>query len=81
MIEKILRKRAKTFRYGTVISYSAGECKAVVQIGETTVIIKTTLNLKTGDTVVLARNDQDYSWLLIELSSNAMPSQTTLILI
>lgn len=81
MIEKILRTKAKTFRYGTVISYSTKEEMAVVKIGESSVSIKTTISLKTGNIVVLAKNDQDKSWMIIESSSKAFPSQETLLLI
>ena len=81
MIEKILRTKAKTFRYGTVISYSTKEEMAVVKIGESSVSIKTTISLKTGNIVVLAKNDQDKSWMIIESSGKAFPSQETLLLI
>ncbi len=81
MIEKIFRVKSKTFRYGKVVSYSAAEGKSVVQIGESAVSIKTMITLKAGDTVVLAKNDQDKSWLIIESSRKAFPSQATLILI
>lgn len=80
MIEKMLRVKAKIFRYGTVISYSSGEGKAAVRIGETTVSIKTTRSLSVGDLVVLVRNDSDLSWLVVGTASKALPSKTTLIL-
>lgn len=79
MIEKILRTKAKTFRYGKVVATS--EEMAVVKIGESSVSIKTTISLKTGNIVVLAKNDQDKSWMIIESSSKAFPSQETLLLI
>ena len=81
MIEKILRVKAKTFRYGIVVSYSATDQRAEVAIGETTVIIKTAMSLSAGNTVVLAKNDQDRSWMVVESSGKAFPSQATLLLI
>ena len=81
MIEKILRGKAKIFRYGTVISYDAADEKAQVQIGETTTWIKTATSLNAGDTVLLARNDQDRSYLIVEASGKALPSQTSLLLV
>ena len=81
MIEKILRVKAKTFRYGIIVSYSAADQRAVVEIGETTVTIKTAMSLSAGDTVTLAKNDQDKSWIVVESSGKAFPSQATLLLI
>jgi hypothetical protein len=81
MIEKILRKKSPTFHYGTVLSYSASDGRVVVKIKETTINIQTTMILTVGDTVTLARNDQDSSWLIIEESGKAMPSQASLLLV
>jgi len=79
MIEKILKVKVKTFRYGEVISYNAAKQAAVVKIAEKTVRVSTPVILTPGGTVVLAQNDQDKSWIMVESGSKALPSQKTLL--
>ena len=79
MIEQILKKRARTFRYGEVVAINSFEEKVNVQIGnEGSIWIKTSMSLDPGDTVIVARNE-DKSRFIVQHSRKALPSQGVLL--
>jgi hypothetical protein len=80
MIEKVIKAKKKTFRYGEVVSYNAVKQTATVKIGEKTVAVSAPMTLTVGGMMIAAQNDQDKSWLIVEAgSSRIMPPQKTLI--
>lgn len=81
MIEQIIKIKAKTFRYGAVVTYDSEEQKATVKIGEKIVAVSATMTLTVGGAVVLAQNDQDKSWIIVEASNKALPTQKTLLIV
>lgn len=80
MIEKILKKRARTFQYGEIMSVNSAEGKVLVQIGDGSIWIETALSLETGDSVIVARNE-DSSKFIVQYSRKALPSQGALLLL
>ena len=81
MIEQILKKPARTFQYGEIGAVNSSEGKVLVQIGnEAATWIETALNLKIGDSVIVARNE-DSSKFIVQYSHKALPSQGVLLLI
>jgi len=79
MIEQVIKVRAKTFRYGEVVTYDTARKKATIKIGEKTVPVSAPMTLTAGGAVIVAQNDQDNSWVIIEASNKALPSQKTLL--
>jgi len=81
MIEQILKKRARTFQYGEIVAVSSAMGKVLAQIGtEGSTWIETDLNLETGDSVIVARNE-DSSKFIVQYSRKALPSQGVLLLL
>ena len=79
MIEQILKKSARVFRYGEVAAVNTADEKVQVRIGnEGTVWIKTHLSLEVGDAIIVARNN-DSSWFVVQDSRRAMPSENLLL--
>lgn len=78
MIEKILKKRASTFQYGTVTALNSAEDRVQVQIGDQSVWIDTDLSLAVGDSVIIARKE-DSSKFIVQYSRKALPSQGVLL--
>lgn len=79
MIEQILKKRARVFRYGEVAVVNSADEKVQVRIGsEGSVWIKTQLSLEVGDAIIVARNN-DSSWFVVQVSHKAMPSEKLLL--
>lgn len=78
MIEKILKKRARTFQYGQIVAFNSAEGKVLVQIGEGSTWIETALSLEAGDSVIVARNE-DSSKFIVQYSRKALPSQGVLL--
>ena len=79
MIEKILKKSARIFRYGEVTAVNSLNEKVQVQIGSRSLIwIKTALSLDIGDAVIVARNN-DSSWFVVQDSRKAMPTEGVLL--
>jgi hypothetical protein len=77
VIEQILKKRPGTFLYGRVEAvYETGTVQVLV--GKEYVLIKTSLALKVGDTVILARNE-DRSMFVVQYSHKALPSKGLLL--
>jgi hypothetical protein len=81
MIEDIVKKKPGTFAYGTVMAVDESRGSVQVQLGTLTAWIQTSLSLDVGDTVIVARNDQDRSRLIIQHSQRSLPTQGTLLLI
>lgn len=82
MIENILKKKAVVFSYGTVTAANPALQKVRVRLRSDLLIwVRTTLGLSAGDTVIVARNDKDSSWFIVQHSEKAVPSQGTLLLI
>jgi len=80
VIEEILKKRARTFKYGEVDAVNSADGKVRVKLGEGSAWIKTGLDLEIGNAVILARNE-DSSWFIVQDSRKALPSQGVLLLI
>ena len=81
MIEQILKKPAQTFQFGEIAAVNSSEGKVLVQIGnQGSTWIGTDLSLKTGDSVIVARNE-DSSKFIVQYSHKALPSQGVLLLI
>lgn len=80
MIEQILKKRAGTFLYGKIEEVYAETETVKVLLGKEYVLIKTSLALEVGDTVVLARNE-DSSMFIVQHSHKALPARGLLLLI
>lgn len=81
MIEQILKKRARTFQYGEIEAVNSSEGKVLVVIGnEGSTWIETALSLETGDSVIVARNE-DSSKFIVQYTRKALPSRGVLLLI
>jgi len=80
VIEKILKKRARTFQYGEIVAVNSAEGKVLVQIGEGSIWTETALSLEIGDSVIVARNE-DSSKFIVQYSRKALPSQGVLLLL
>ncbi len=78
MIEQILKKRPGTFLYGKIEEVYTETETVKILLGKEYVLIKTSLALKVGDTVVLARNE-DSSMFVVQYSHKALPSQGLLL--
>jgi hypothetical protein len=79
MIEKILKKSPRIFRYGEVVAVNSAQEKVQVQIGIKSLIwIKTPLSLEKGEAVIVARNN-DSSWFVVQDSRKAMPTEGALV--
>ena len=82
MIENILKKKDAVFSYGTVTASNPALQKVRVRLRSDLLIwVRTTLGLSAGDTVIVARNDKDSSWFIVQHSEKAVPSQGTLLLV
>jgi hypothetical protein len=79
VIEQILKKRPRIFRYGEIEAVNSADEKVQVRIGSESLIwIKTPLSLEIGDAVIVARNN-DSSWFVVQDSRKAMPSEGVLL--
>lgn len=83
MIENLLKVKPGTFGYATVTAVDPALGKVQVELGVNNlrVWIQTSLTFSIGDAVIVARNDQDKSKLIIQHSSRSVPSQGTLVLV
>lgn len=82
MIENVLRKKGAVFSYGTVMDSNQRLQKAQVKLRSDLLIwVRTTLGLTLGDTVIVAKNDKDSSWFIVQYSKKAVPSQGTTLLV
>ena len=82
MIENILKKKAAVFNYGTITAVNPILQQVRVRLRtELLVWVQTGLVLNTGDTVIVAQNDKDSSWFIVQYSQKAIPSQGTLLLV
>jgi len=78
MIEQIIKKRLRAFLYGGIKTVDSVEGKAEVDMGSGGAVwIKTSISLKVGDTVILARNE-DSSKFIMQASRKAMPQEKIL---
>jgi hypothetical protein len=78
VIEKILKKDERIFRYGEVAAVNAAEEKVRVRLGsEGSVWIKTQLSLEAGDAIIVARSGS--TWFVVQDSRKAMPSEKQLL--
>ena len=79
MIEQILRKGERVFRYGEVAAVNTADEKVQVRIGSVGAVwIKTQLLLDVGDAVIVARSN-DAAWFIVQDSRKAMPSEKLLL--
>jgi len=79
VIEQILKKRERVFRYGEVAAVNSVDEKVQVRIGsEGSVWIKTQLILEVGDAIIVARNN-DTSWFVVQDSRKAIPKKEVLL--
>lgn len=82
MIEDVLKKKPGAFAYATVTAVESVLGKVQVQLGTNLKTwIQTSMELSVGDTVIVARNDQDASRLIVQYSRRSIPSRGTLLLI
>lgn len=82
MIENIVKRKPGTFSYGIVTNVETTTGRVQVAFGSNIHIwIPTSLDLGVGDTVIVARNDQDASRLIVQHSQRSLPSRGTLLLI
>jgi hypothetical protein len=76
VIEQILKKGERVFRYGQIMAVT--DNKVQVRLGcEGAIWIKTQLSLEPGGAVIVARNS-DSTWFVVQDAGKAVPSEKLL---